>query len=77
MNDAAQQNRQFVPKWAESALTKPKPFDFEELGLLRDFYEQWEALHAIPDEKAMRPKKIEAATKLVEKAHVIRSLRGA
>lgn len=41
----------FVPKWADSALTKPLPVDAAELKLLRKFYSQWVHYHTIPTKR--------------------------
>lgn len=68
---------QFVPAWAEEALA-PKAMpahDKAELAMLRAFYERWEALHAMANDKMHRSQKEELAQKVVEAAMVIRSIR--
>lgn len=55
-------------------LSKPAPFDEAELQTLRTFYTRWEALHAIPKDKLHRKQAEEAATKLVEQAHILRRM---
>lgn len=67
-----------IPAWAERELAshnaKKSAFDQAELDTLRAFYKAWEALHAVPGDKANRRKKEEAAKALVEQAHVLRRM---
>lgn len=65
----------FIPAWAEEALTKPTAFDLAEFQVLQQFYEAWEGLHAIPNDKWHKKQKEEAALKLVEKATVLRRMK--
>ena len=63
-----------TPDWAADALKRPTPFNEAELMTLREFYTRWEALHAIPKDKLHRKQAEEAATKLVEQAHILRRM---
>jgi hypothetical protein len=64
----------FVPAWAEKELKRPKPFDQAELDTLREFYQCWEGLHALPKDKLHRKQAEEAAVKLVQQAHILRRM---
>lgn len=63
----------------ELEIMKKKPFDNEdtlsdesiELGLLRQFFQQWERLHAFKGAKDLQ---MECAQQLVDTAHHIREL---
>jgi hypothetical protein len=46
-----------------------------ELGMLRRFFDCWEALHAIPNDKEHRRKSEQAAQLLVDTAHAVRRFR--
>ncbi len=63
-----------VPEWAEKTLKRASPFDEAELQTLREFYTKWEALHAIPKDKLHRKQAEQAATELVNQAHILRRM---
>ncbi len=65
---------QFVPKWAELALSSKEHKDAE-IGLHRDFFDAWEHLHSLPNNHQHRRRAEEAAQKLVEIAEAIKRLR--
>ena len=67
----------FIPSWAEDALAKPSTFDVALNSALSDFYEQWEHLHNLPNDKMHRRDSEEAAEELVRRAYVIRRMRSA
>lgn len=71
MSDALTKFQNLPP----DALDKPSAFDLAEFQILRQFYEAWEALHRIPNDKHRRKQKEEAAQNLVEKAQVLRSMK--
>lgn len=50
-------------------------FDLAQFQVLEQFYEAWEALHAIPAGISAKKRKEEAAAKLVDLAHVLRRMR--
>lgn len=50
-------------------------FDIAQFQVLEQFYEAWEALHAIPAGLKAKTQKEDAAAKLVEIAHVLRRMR--
>lgn len=50
-------------------------FDIAQFQVLEQFYEAWEALHAIPAGLKAKTQKEDAAAKLVELAHVLRRMR--
>lgn len=43
-----------------------------ELDMLKAFYDSWEAMHAIPNDKLHRAKKEAAAQLMVDNAHTLR-----
>lgn len=47
-----------------------------EIGMLREFYRSWVALHTIPKDKLHRRKQEAAAQLLVDNAHVLRLFYG-
>jgi hypothetical protein len=49
--------------------------DDSELLMLRSFYEAWEALHAIPNDRLHRNKAEHAAQALVDAAHALRAFK--
>ncbi len=51
-----------------------EPLDLE-VYLLRDFFDKWEALHAIKRDKLHRNKQEQAAQSLVEAAYAVRHFR--
>ena len=55
-------------------LARPSPFNEAEFQTLRQFYAKWEALHAIPKDRLHRKQAEEAATQLVEQAHILRRM---
>lgn len=65
----------FIPAWAESALTKASAHDVAAITLLREFYECWEALMAIPQDKVFKHKRETAAGVLREKAMALRAMK--
>jgi hypothetical protein len=67
-------NEQFVPKWAAVSLENKATAEAE-ISLHRDFFDAWEAMHAVPKDKLHRPKAEQAAQKLVDIAQCIRRLR--
>lgn len=71
MNDALSKLQNLPP----DALSKPSAFDLAEYQVLQRFYEAWEALHAIPNDKWRKKEKEEAALRLVEKATVLRCMK--
>lgn len=71
MNDPFKQ----VPTWAERELSKAPAADVAELEMLRTFYDAWEDMHSIPNDKLHRNKKEAAAERLVGAAHTIRAFR--
>lgn len=50
-------------------------FDVAQYDVLQRFYEQWEALHAIPAGKLRNKDREEAAENLVQLAHMLRRMR--
>lgn len=56
-------------------LDKPSAFELAEFQVLQQFYQAWEALHKIPPGKFRQKQKEEAAQRLVELAHVLRSMK--
>ena len=72
MNGTA--NEPMMPAWAERELEKPS--SQVELEMLRHFFDSWEALHAIPNERGNRSKSEAAAQVLVDAAHAVRAMRG-
>lgn len=56
----------FIPAWAEKTLAR-NPIE-PELSFLREFYDSWMAMHAIPNDK-MHGKKREDAAKTVMENH--------
>lgn len=81
----AESKAPFVPDWAERELerkpingkeiytTQPERSDASEaeLGLLRNFFDAWQALHAIPNDKFHRRKKEDAAVVLTNAAQSV------
>ena len=63
-----------IPAWAEKQFG-PKPDTTIETQMLWAFFDAWEALHAIPNEKANRQKHEAAVDILLEAAHALRTLR--
>lgn len=60
-----------IPHWAGKSLATPAT-DAYELSILRDFYDRWEALHSIPNDKAHRKQKELASRKLVDARDSVR-----
>ena len=79
----------FIPQWVDGEITKKENVnDAElnemrgyaaELAMLREFFANWEALHALPPADKRNPlnrkKHEEAAQMLVDSANVIRNYR--
>jgi hypothetical protein len=55
----------FIPRWAESALTKPSPFDVAELKMLREFYQAWLHYHTIPKDGKHKDQQRKAGDALI------------
>ena len=64
----------FMPKWAEHQFQSQAHREAEIL-MHREFFEAWEALHALPNDKLHRREAEQAAQKLVDIAQAIRRLR--
>lgn len=56
-------------------MDKPSAFDLAEFHVLQQFYEVWEALHAIPNDKLHKKQKEEAARKILDKVLVLRRMK--
>ncbi len=67
-------NQPFVPAWAEYELGDKTTAKLE-IQMHREFFEAWEALHSIPNDKLHRNKAEQAAQKLVDISHAIKRLR--
>lgn len=67
----------FIPTWAEQALVRPTAFDVAENIALKDFFEAWQHLHSLPNDKMHRRQAEEAAQDLVSKAHLVIRMREA
>ena len=67
-------NNMGMPVWAEKQFG-PKPNNDLENQMLWAFFDAWEALHAIPNEKANRQRHEAAVDVLLEAAHALRTLR--
>ncbi len=63
-----------MPAWVEPHFNREKNAELE-LQMLRHFYESWEYLHAIPNDKDHRKNSEAAAQVLVDAAHSLRALR--
>jgi hypothetical protein len=63
-----------IPKWAEYALGNHVHAQAE-IKMHREFFEAWEALHSLPNDKFHRHRAEQAAQKLVDIADAIRRLR--
>lgn len=63
----------FVPQWAKAELDSPSVA--AELEVLREFFDCWEALHAIPHDKLHRKQLEQAAQRLTDAAQSVRSFR--
>lgn len=50
-------------------------FDQAEFMALREFYQAWEAFHAVPADTMHRKRREDAAQAMVEKAHVLRRMK--
>lgn len=67
----------FIPAWAEAEFA-PKRAALDnsaELDLLREFYDCWRALHALPNDKLHRRQKERAAQSLVDAADCVKRFR--
>ncbi len=64
----------FIPKWVEYQL-QSEAHRSAEIQLHRDFFDAWEHLHSIPNDKLHRPKSEAAAQRLCEIAATIQRLR--
>lgn len=68
----------FIPSWAEKTLaTKKTAFDVAHYNALGDFYEAWEKMHSLPNDRLHKRELNEAAEDLVRKAHLLRRMREA
>lgn len=67
----------FVPSWAEQALARPSAFDIAENIALKDFFDAWQHLHSLPNDKLHRRQAEEAAQDLVSKAQLVKRMRDA
>lgn len=67
-------NEPFMPKWAEHQFQTEEHRNAEIL-MHRDFFDAWEALHALPNDKLHRHRAEQAAQKLVDIAQAIKRLR--
>lgn len=64
-----------IPAWAGAALNKLTAHDQAELELLREFYNAFEELQAIPPDKMHKSQQREASLRLVEKAIYVRKFK--
>jgi hypothetical protein len=55
-------------------LSTDSPFDLAEYQMLKQFYEAWEHLHSLPNDRLHRRQAEEAAEALVGHAHVLRRM---
>ncbi len=67
-------NEPMMPTWAEHQLQSQAHRDAE-IQMHRDFFDAWEALHALPNDKLHRRQAEQAAQKLVDFAQAIKRLR--
>lgn len=64
----------FMPAWAELELAG-KDHAAAEIKLHREFFEAWETLHSIPNDRMHRNKAERAAQQLVDLAQTIKRMR--
>jgi len=60
----------FIPDWAEAQLRGNAHVAVEH-KMLREFFNAWQDLHSIPNDKLHRNKAERAAQALIDKAHAI------